>query len=306
MKYLMFALTLLCGPSMAQNLVNNGSFDENIDGWESYKEINWISDDGHADDGAFEIKSNDNNGGVANATYLPIEVNEERSYKLTVSMKVMPNTQATDAVAIITWLNENQWSVGYNEFLFSDPDVTDGTWHRQSFEVTPPADMKYAEIALGVNSDNTGSTDYAVARFDDVRFELATEDEFAIVPAHSGSWFDPSQSGHGITFEVLAGGRGQIYWYTYDLQGHPMWLIAVGQHDGVTFKADANVFAGAKFPPAFNGDDVIMERWGHFELHFNGCNSGVFKWTPETGSQFTAGQMPITRLTNLKGMTCEE
>lgn len=302
----MFILALVCGHSMAQNLVNNGSFDNGIDGWETYQEISWVSDDGHANDGSLQIKSNTNNGGVSNATFVPIEVNEERKYKLTISMKVMPNTQATDAVAIITWLNEEQWSVGYNEFLFSDPNVADGSWHQMSLEVTPPSDMKYAEIAVGVKSANTGSSEYAVARFDDVRFELATEEEFAILPAHSGSWYDSSQSGHGITFELLEAGRGQVYWYTYDLQGSSMWLVAVGEHDGVKFEADAAITGGAMFPPAFNSNDVMIEKWGRFELHFTGCDEGVFKWTPEPGSQFTAGEMPITRLTKLKGMTCEE
>lgn len=307
MKYLFFLLIFFSTQLIAQNLITNGSFDQDISGWDTtYADVTWVADDGHSANGSFEIKTDFNNGGISNSSYTPIEVNSSRMYRLSVSMKVMPDTLAAGAAAIITWLNEDQMSVGYTEFLLSDDTVDDGVWHRVSLEVMPPDGMKYAQIALGVDTEISDSDELSVARFDDVRFEIASPNEFAILPSHSGSWYDPAQSGHGLNVEILPGGRAQVYWYTYDHLGNTMWLVAVGTHDGVKFEGEAAVTDGASFPPMFNSSDVMVSSWGYFELHFTSCNKGVFKWRPNNTSQYTAGEMVVSRLTMLAGMVCNE
>lgn len=307
MKYLIFFFFFFSTQLLAQNLISNGSFDQSISGWDnSYTEVVWVPDDGHIADGSIEIKTDFNNGGVSTSSFAPVEVNDSRMYQLSVSMKVMPNTQATGAAAIITWLNEDQMSVGYTDFLVSDDSVDDGVWHRVSLDVTPPDGMKYAQISLGVDTESSGSDEFSVARLDDVRFEIASPNEFAILPSHSGSWYDPAQSGHGLNVEILPGGRAQVYWYTYDHLGNTMWLVAVGTHDGVKFEGEAAVTDGALFPPMFNSGDVVATSWGFFELHFTSCNKGVFKWRPNNTSQYSAGEMVVSRLTMLAGMVCDE
>ena len=43
-------------------------------------------------------------------------------------------------------------------------------------------------------------------------------------PSWSGAWFNPDQSGHGISVEILDDERTVIFWYAYDLDGKPTWL----------------------------------------------------------------------------------
>ena len=85
-----------------------------------------------------------------------------------------------------------------------------------------------------------------------------------------------------------------------------MWLVAVGTHDGVKFEGEAAVTDGASFPPMFNSSDVMVSSWGFFELHFTSCNEGVFKWRPNNTSQYSDGEMVVSRLTMLAGMVCDE
>lgn len=308
MKSVIFCCLCLFGSSaMAQNFIQNGHFDNNVDGWNGeHNDIAWVADDGVSQLGAFEIKDNFNNGGVATSGHQPIEVQAQTAYRLSAEMKVMPGTQAQGATMIINWLDENQFHVGFSDYVYSDTQVSHGQWHRVSGTFTPPENMKYAQVFLGVDTNNNGSSDFAVARYDDVRFELADSSDFAIVPAHSGSWFDVNQSGHGLTFEELGNGKAQVYWYTYDEQGKQMWLVGVGTHDGTTFTAEALVTTGAFFPPRFNTQDMQVSVWGTFELTFDGCNSGLFKWQPVANSPHQAGEMPIIRLTQLNGLVCHE
>jgi hypothetical protein len=54
-----------------------------------------------------------------------------------------------------------------------------------------------------------------------------------IGPNYSGSWYNPEQSGHGFSLEysVLNDGTPLVvaYWYVYDTEGNPIFLIGMGQ-----------------------------------------------------------------------------
>jgi hypothetical protein len=56
---------------------------------------------------------------------------------------------------------------------------------------------------------------------------------FAIGPTYSGSWYNPEQSGHGFSLEysVLSDQTPVVvaYWYVYDSEGNPIWLIGRGE-----------------------------------------------------------------------------
>ncbi len=298
---------LCCGLGVAQNFVSNGSFDQNIDQWDDTSAtVRWVADDGLAALGALEISDNFNNGGSATTAHVPIEVQQGKTYELSAAVKVMPDTEAQGAVMIIQWLNSEQRHVGFNDYVYSNPNISDGTWHTISDRFTPPQDMAYALIFLGVTGSSNGSSDFAIARWDDVRFSEVGATGFAILPAHSGSWYDPGQSGHGLNVEILDNNRAQIYWYTYDHQGNNLWLIGSGTHNGQEIMVDAATTNGAMFPPAFDPDDVNLTLWGQFYLRFTGCHSAVFKWTPKPNSTYTGGEMTVTRLTQLKGHSCAE
>lgn len=122
----------------------------------------------------------------------------------------------------------------------------------------------------------------------------------------SALWYNPEQSGHGLSVYMLEDKRIVVIWYVYDNQGNPLWLIGIGSHDGSLATLSVNILNGGKFPPDFNAEDVVSENWGQFELEFSGCDSGSFKWIPNIDNGFNAGEMNIVRLINTSGLTCSE
>ena len=56
---------------------------------------------------------------------------------------------------------------------------------------------------------------------------------FNVRPSWSGAWYNPDQSGHGISVEVLDDERTAFFWYTYDLDGNPVWLTARGVNNDI-------------------------------------------------------------------------
>ena len=67
-------------------------------------------------------------------------------------------------------------------------------------------------------------------------FSLAHAD---IRPEHSGTWYNPDQSGHGLSIEVLDDERTIAFWFSYTPNGLPMFLEIIGVNDGHTVTGPA-------------------------------------------------------------------
>lgn len=66
MKYLLILLALVCESASSQRLLNNGTFDQNINSWENdVLNPTWISNDGAPASGNGSLRFGDslNNGG---------------------------------------------------------------------------------------------------------------------------------------------------------------------------------------------------------------------------------------------------
>jgi hypothetical protein len=125
--------------------------------------------------------------------------------------------------------------------------------------------------------------------------------------AHSGSWFDPSQAGQGLTVEVLSDDVGLIYWYVFSPQyPEPLWILGSGQINGSQIQADMYTVSGVLFPSAYQQADPVFRPWGTATLTLGDCHSGSFSWQPLETTQYQAGQMPVQRLTSLAGQACED
>jgi hypothetical protein len=144
-------------------------------------------------------------------------------------------------------------------------------------------------------------------------------DHVNVRPSWSGSWFNPEQSGHGISVEVLDEERTVIYWYTYDQDGKPIWLIAPGINNyvpnsqvwasdlpspGITVEATAYYYEGmiyGDFDPATNN----RREWGTIELDFTywDCEFALMTWYPVMEG-FSQGSTLLRRLTTLNNLDC--
>jgi len=311
-KLYLIAAFLVSTATLAQNLLPNGNFDTDVSGWElpdagDSRRVVWVSSDGSDSLGSLEIGDNFNNGGNTSVTSVRIDVIGGKKYKLSASAKVIEESEARDAGFFVVFYNDIDFPILNTEVVavFTTPH---GQWYDVQTVVDAPADAVYAKVGIGVTTDNSGSNGYSIARWDDVRFELFSDDPeaFAMVAGHSALWYNPNENGHGFNLYMLPNERVVAFWYVYDTQGSPLWLIGIGSHDGFKATLDVTLNTGARFPPNFDANDVVTESWGTLEIEFSSCNNGKFKWNPAPGGVFTAGEVNVVRLTSTLGLFCND
>jgi len=133
----------------------------------------------------------------------------------------------------------------------------------------------------------------------------------AIGPEHSGSWYWDEQNGHGFSIEIgeLPDGSplGVAYWYTYDNQGHPIFMLGTGVPDGdildVVFESPVGMIFG-EFDPL----SVTLEEGGTGRFVFTDENIATFQYTPSDFTVANWGHSPIAfmPLTKLFGIPISE
>jgi glucose/arabinose dehydrogenase len=120
----------------------------------------------------------------------------------------------------------------------------------------------------------------------------------------TGTWFDPTQAGHGVFVEVLQGGQLVAYWFTFDDQGRQAWFGGVGSIAGDSVTMDAVRAEGGRFPPAFDPAAVDYPVIGTLTLRFASCRQGLIEYA--LGEGFGNGSMPLARLTEPLGAACTD
>ena len=140
-------------------------------------------------------------------------------------------------------------------------------------------DLVYIEDQLGVST--------AVNLTEDIDF--------------SGSWYAPSQDGHGLQVEEISQNGFQsvvVSWYVFH-NGNPIWLIGTG--DVVNNSARANLFitSGPDFGTGYDLNDLSVERWGSVELTISEPNVMQFLWHPEQ-AEFSDGNLQMQRFVTVK------
>lgn len=65
----------------------------------------------------------------------------------------------------------------------------------------------------------------------------------------------------------------------------------------------ASVRSRFALPPAFDPAQLQDQFWGTMTLTFTDCNNGAASWQP-VAAGYTAGSMPLQRLTTPAGLTC--
>lgn len=122
---------------------------------------------------------------------------------------------------------------------------------------------------------------------------------------HSGAWYDPAQSGHGMFVEVLGSGTSRellAVWYVYE-NGQQRWIIGQGPISGDTATLAALTTRGTGFGSAFNAANVVREPWG--TMSFKALDGNRARWTwASTQPGYGSGTLELTRLTALSGKEC--
>ncbi|VAW45658.1 Alkaline phosphatase [hydrothermal vent metagenome] len=119
---------------------------------------------------------------------------------------------------------------------------------------------------------------------------------------HSGSWYNPARSGHGLVLEITdsaVGQRAVVSWYHYaaDGSGEQIWLTGVGPVVDDTAIVEMIITEGAVFGDAFNADDVTRINWGQLRIKFDSCTTATLEYNSLVEG-FGSGSEPLTRLTS--------
>ena len=125
-----------------------------------------------------------------------------------------------------------------------------------------------------------------------------------IGPGFTGSWYDPSQSGHGLFVEVLPDSRMFAGWFTFNPAGtEQAWFVGVGTYIGNTATISPVILpSGGRWIPNFNPNEIMNSVWGTLAFTFTDCNQGKVDFNSILG--YGTGSMNLTRLTQPAGLTC--
>lgn len=135
-----------------------------------------------------------------------------------------------------------------------------------------------------------------------------SSDGFPIMPLHTGSWFDPANSGRGISLEIsnIAGSEeGPLmvaYWYDY-FEGRQVWMNGAARFEyGATeVTLPLLISEGGQFGPAFDPGAVDFDQaFGSLTIRFDDCDSGTFSYQTKFGD----GELPMVRITLPDGARC--
>jgi len=126
----------------------------------------------------------------------------------------------------------------------------------------------------------------------------------AIGPGHTGSWYDPAQSGHGLLIEVLSDNRFYAAWFTFNPAGtQQAWFTGAGTYSGNTATiTEVEQPTGGRWIPNFDPSQVVRNAWGTLSFTFTDCNHGRVDFNSVAG--YGTGSMNLTRLTQPAGLAC--
>lgn len=173
MKHIFFLLLFFCQLTVAQSLLQNGTFDQNLNHWDnpSLTPI-WVSNDGApaSGNGSMQFGSNFNNGGAVWMESDIMPVKEGYRYIMASSYKIPTDSIASGLWMSIYWydemdnyLGEYPWDQRFNI------NQTD-TW--LDFDYTFEniiTDATKARVVLWVSTPSSGNGD-SYGLFDDVIF----------------------------------------------------------------------------------------------------------------------------------------
>lgn len=123
----------------------------------------------------------------------------------------------------------------------------------------------------------------------------------------NGLWYDPDANGHYVNILHFDFGT-LIIWNTFDPDGNPAWIYAVGQlsEDGATVpETPAWINVGGRVSLDGEFDRASAERWGTVSVEMQDCHSGVFRFNSER-SDFGSGELPLKRLARVKQVGCAD
>jgi hypothetical protein len=131
--------------------------------------------------------------------------------------------------------------------------------------------------------------------------------DIALQPGISGSWVVQGD-GQGALINVADVNGDTVFvvsWYTY-LNGQQVWMIGSTSISDNSTRVTVPVQTanGAEFGAAFLSNDINTINWGTLTFEFSSCDTGTMQYKSDL-PEFSSGSLSLTRLTNTKGLVCQ-
>ncbi|MCW8925628.1 MAG: hypothetical protein OQJ84_05170 [Xanthomonadales bacterium] len=125
----------------------------------------------------------------------------------------------------------------------------------------------------------------------------------------TGSWYNRDQEGHGFNIEVIGPNKSVFYWYVYNPDGTPTWLVGRGPHVDGRIEGVAYHNTGMRWG-VFDPLERTQERWGTVTIDFIGCDSAQVSYQSDDPSEkaipYGSGSFEISRITYVHKSKCQE
>ena len=115
----------------------------------------------------------------------------------------------------------------------------------------------------------------------------------ALPAAITGAWYNPAQSGHGLTVQILDPERALVFWHAFDPDGNPLTL----------YIGTAYAPRGMQFGE-FDPRALEFPVWGSITLSFDTCSRARLEWQPQQAG-FSPGQLELERLAAVLPTFCD-
>lgn len=176
-----------------------------------------------------------------------------------------------------------------------------------------PADVSFTSVGslvLNFYENSKGKADYLL-NGDSGYMELAritqpytSDDPQTAGDWRSGLWYDPSHDGEGYVVEVLNDDFVLFYWFTYDKDGNPAWMLTSAD-DGIdnTMMMPQFLYEGGNFGVSFDPDKVISVENGATQMRL-GCGGSDVEFTGGS-SDFPDVDMTLQRIGGFVPSPCQ-
>lgn len=119
----------------------------------------------------------------------------------------------------------------------------------------------------------------------------------------AGPWFNPAQSGHGLSISLAdRGSRGVVLWHVYDPDGAPLTVYVDARVEGRELVGPAYTPRGMRFGE-FESDSIALPEWGNVRIAFDSCDAARLSWDA-ADARYPDGEMAIQRLARIDSLPC--
>jgi hypothetical protein len=159
-----------------------------------------------------------------------------------------------------------------------DPDSAGGNFYHVSSCDDPSTDLPILANSVmygcfAKKGDRRNITALDLAIISDLGYPINS-----INPVNEGLWWIPSKPGSGFDIGINSNNDLYMIWYTYTLDGLPIWYLASAPLNGSDWNADVL---------EFNRDAnniVTSKRVGDVQLSFQDSTHASLNWTLDTGN----------------------